>query len=279
MEAFAVGGVVAWGVTAALKVHPKLQYVLLALVGAFAAGGFLGQWLSRLGAWMETASSSSTSALLGVGIGWAITYTIALWWGLVMFPNKVEPAGTATGKQAPKFSDWIHTTTLVASLFAWPSIVITFVAMRDAVSSGNAGLIWTMVAVIGLTTWIIFALLKVHPKAQYVVLAAFGLGVTGGVLGSWIGTAATWLGTGAEAGSEAIIGVSVGWALALGIVLWWGLVMWPNKVEPAGTATSKEAPPWGDWIHVTTLLVSPLVASSVVLVVAAAGAALNAMGS
>lgn len=275
MEVIAGVGAVMWMVLAALKVNPKVQYVLLAIVGLGVSGGFLGTWLGRLGARLTEASETGTGALLGTSIGWAIAYTIVLWWALVMYPNRIEPAGTATGKTAPGWNDWVHVTTLVSSLFVAPSAVVAFVAIRDAITSGNSDLIWAMIAAVGLATWVIMALLKVHPKAQYTALAVFGAGASGGVLGSWLDTAGSWLGSAAGTGTSEAFGVAIGWAIALGIVVWWVLVIVPHSIEPAGTATDKTAPSWGDWIHVTTLLTSPLFIPSLVLVWNGAGTALG----
>lgn len=131
---------------------------------------------------------------------------------------------------------------------------------------------------IGLVSWGIFALLKVHPKAQYVALALAGFGLAGGILGGWHTQAGSWMATASSTGTGSLIGVSMAWALALGIVMWWGLVMWPNRIEPAGTATSKSAPPWGDWIHVTTLICSPFVVASLLVVWAAVSAWVGTWG-
>lgn len=279
MEVLAGVGTVIWIVLAALQVNPKAQYVLLAIVGLGVSGGFLGTWLGRLGAWLTDASATGTGALLGTSIGWAIAYTIALWWVLVMWPNRIEPAGTATGSSAPSWSDWVHVTTLVASLFVAPSVVVAFVAIRDAITSGNSGLIWAMIAVVGLSTWIIMALLQVHPKAQYIALAVFGAGASGGIFGSWLATAGAWLGNASSSGASAVLGVAIGWIIALGIVVWWLLVLAPQFLNPAGTATDKNAPSLGDWIHVTTLIASPLFIPSLVLVWNAGGAALSGLGA
>lgn len=279
MEVLAAGGIVVWGVLAALKVNPKAQYVLLALVGAGVSGGFLGTWLGRLGSWLTEASASGTGALLGVSLGWAIPYTIALWWVLVMWPNRIEPAGTATGKNSPSFGDWVHTTTLISSLFVVPSAVVAFVSARDAITSGNSDLIWGMIAAMGLSTWIVMALLQVHPKAQYIALTFFGAGASGGMVGSWLTTAGDWIGSAAGDGTSAAVGVSIGWALSLGIVVWYILVLLPHSIEPAGTATDKNAPSWSDWIHVTTLVTSVLFIPSFVILWNGAGAALSGLGA
>lgn len=279
MEVIAGAGAAVWIVLAALKVNPKAQYVILALVGLGVSGGFLGTWLGKIGSWIGEASTTGTGALVGASTAWAIPYTVALWTVLVFLPDRFAPAGTANSKTAPGWGDWVHVTTLVTSLLFVPSLVISFIAIRDAITSGNSGAIWAMLTVVGLATWIVFALLQVYPKAQYVFLALFGAGVSGGVMGDWLGTVGSWLGGASEAGAAAVVGVPLVWALALSIVVWYVLVLIPQFLEPAGTAEGLSAPSWTDYVHVITILVSPLFVPSLVLVWNGAGAALSGLGA
>jgi hypothetical protein len=107
-----------------------------------------------------------------------------------------------------------------------------------------------------LITWVVLALFKVHPKAQYTFLFLFGLGVAGGIAGEWLGKIGAWLVELSSMGTGALVGASAGWAIALGIVLFWTLVMVPHSLEPAGAESSGGK----GWIHWTTIIFSPLVA-------------------
>ncbi|WP_025273413.1 hypothetical protein [Haloglycomyces albus] len=106
-----------------------------------------------------------------------------------------------------------------------------------AVMAGAAGIIWG-----------ILALLKVHPKAQAVLLVFLGAGA-GGLLGEWIGRLAAFMVRAVDAGTGWAIGMSLGWGLALGVLLFWVIIMLPNNVEPVGLDNAK-------WIRPTLYISS-----------------------